>query len=478
MKNLKVLLIQPSSRDCVRSLFSIYNSDEGIGFKPPINLLYIATAIKEMTGHSVEILDCQLDDTHQGNILDRITEPYDVIGISAWTDYWYQAMTMAKKLKSRYPCTHIVLGGPHVNIFPQEVLKLDFVDSIVMGDGEILMVRLLERLSDNAGDDVRVPGVYLRRVKYGEFSPYICEDLDKLPIPDRTLLPVRKYTSVLSREDYITTMITSRGCPYSCVFCKLKFQRPVSRSAENVIREFEVIHKLGFREVEIYDDTFNWNHKRTIDICKGLVEKKNDIIWAIRDRVDRVEEDVLCYLKKSGCYRIHLGIETGSDEVMQNIKKRISVEQARKAVKLARKHNFVILAYFMYGLPGETLDDAKKTLKLALELRPDYVEFSITIPYPGTELYETALRSGIIPQDYWLEFTRNPAPLYSIPCVIENLISRKQLMRIRDLSIKKFYLNPRYIMRELFKIRNPGELRRKAKMGMGLINIIRGKFKR
>lgn len=478
MKTLKVLLIQPSDRDCVRSLFGIYNTDEGIGFKPPLNLLYIATAIKEMTKHHVEILDCQLNDIHQGNIIEKINHPYDVVGISAWTDFWYQAITMAKKLKEKYPNTHIVMGGPHVNIFPKEVLEFDPVDSIIVGDGEIPMVGLLNKLSSNVKNNDQIPGVYFQGIKYKDYVPYICEDLDKLPIPDRKLLPFEKYTSVLSHEKYITSMITSRGCPYSCVFCKLKFQKPVRRSAENVIKEFEIIHRLGIREIEIYDDTFNLDHQRTIDICKGILDNKIEMKWSIRDRVDRVREDVLAYLKKAGCCRIHLGIESGSNKIIKNIKKHVSIEQARNAVSLAQKYNFIILTYFMYGLPGETLSDAEQTLNFALELDTDYAEFAITIPYPGTELYETALKSGVIPSHYWIEFTKNPTPSFRIPYLIENFISREEIMKIRDLSIRKFYFNPRYMIREFLKARSLDELYRKAKMGVGLYNIIRKRFKR
>ena len=163
---LKVLLIQPSHRDCIQTLFSIYNTEEGIGFKPPIGLLYIATAIKEMTVHDVKILDCQLEDIHHENILDFVKESYDVIGINAWTDFWYQTLEIARKLKAHYPTTHMVIGGPHVNIFPREVLGFDFIDSIVMGDGEIPMVNLLSRITDKEARDKEIPGVYFLYVLY------------------------------------------------------------------------------------------------------------------------------------------------------------------------------------------------------------------------------------------------------------------------------------------------------------------------
>ncbi len=477
-RKLKILLIQPSNRQCVKSLFSIYNAEEGIGFKPPIGLLYIATAIKSMTMHHVEILDCQLDDIHQGNILKFVQETYDVIGISAWTDFWYQAFKIGKILKEKFPETFIVMGGPHINIFPKEVLEFDFIDSIVMGDGEIPMVKLLDRLAGNDQGNEDIPGVYWRGHGYISYTPYIQRDLDNLPIPDRTFLPIERYTSVLSSDKFVTSMITSRGCPFKCVYCKLDFQKPVSRSAESVIKEFEIIHNLGINEVEVYDDTFNWKHKRTKDICTGIIDKNLKLKWAIRDRVNLVKEDVLIDLKKAGCYRIHLGIETGSDRVMKACKKAITTEQAWIAVKLAKKYGFIVLAYFMYGLPTETLEEAYQTLNFSLELDPDYTEYSITIPYPGTELYENALKERIIPIDYWREFTLNPSPSFMIPYVIENLISKEELIKLRDISIKEFYFRPSYIIRELLRVRSYSEFSKKLSMAIGLLNILKGKFVR
>lgn len=478
MRELRVLLVQPDYKDCVQTLFSIYNTEEGIGYKPPLGLLYLAAAIKKWTVHSVDVLDCQLDKVDAGNIHQHVTGPYDVIGISAWTDFWYQAHSVGKKLKEMYPGAHLVIGGPHANIFPDELLKIDFIDSIILSDGELPLVKLLGRLSGEDSSNTPIPGLYFKGRDNGAFVPYNYPELDQLPFPDRTLLPIHRYTSVLSSHSYVTSMITSRGCPFKCVYCKLDFQKPMKRSAENVVDEFEEIAKLGIKEVEVYDDTFNWSHKRTLEICEGILQRNIKIKWAIRDRVNTANEDVLRALKAAGCYRIHYGIETGSDRVMEISKKQITTAQARNAVKLAKKHGFSVLAYFMYGLPGETLNEAYETMDFAMELDPDYAEFSITVPYPGTESYDNSLKEGIIPFDYWREFTRNPTPKYNIPYVIENLISRENLVRLRDDSVRRFYFRPTYMVRELFKVRTFGEFKRKSKMGLGLFGVLQGHFSR
>ena len=479
MRKLKVLLIQPSFKDGVRSLFLADYIQEGIGLKPPIGLLYIATIIREKSSHEVKILDCQLDIIDKDNILEFVKEKYDVIGISAWTDSWYQSLKMAQALKGKYSNSFIVMGGPHVNIFPQQILKFNFIDAIIMGDGEIPMLELLNHLS---GENISIsqqkpnlPGLFFRGTEYTGYAPYICQNLDGLPIPDRKLLPLERYYSIISPNKFATSMITSRGCPFECVFCKLGFQKPVARSAQNVIEEFEAIEKLGIKEIEIYDDTFNWSHQRTKEICSGILKKNIKISWAIRDRVDKVKEDVLEDLKKAGCYRMHLGVESGSDKILQLIKKRITTEQIRRVIKMVKKHNFILLTYFMYGLPGETLADAKKTLDFAIELDTDYAEFSITIPYPGTEAYLNALKEGTIPYDYWLDFTRNPLPSFEIPYVIEDMIPRKKLIELRNISVKKFYFRPKYLFNEIKKIKSLEEFLRKARIGLSLLSLARPK---
>lgn len=475
MKKLSVLLIQPSYRDCVQTLFSIYNTEEGIGFKPPLGLLYIAAAIRNLTPHRVDVLDCQLDDAHHANIAQFLAKDYDVVGISAWTDFWFQAAALSGAIKTLMPRCLVVMGGPHVNAYPAEVLDFPSVDAIVMGDGEIPMVRLLSRLSAGAADEV--PGLYLKG-QAGPFVPHQCRDLDKLPMPDRTMLPVKRYTSVLGSERYVTTMITSRGCPFACVYCKMKHQPFCKRSADNVLAEFEQISALGINEVEVYDDTFNFDHQRTLAICRGLRERGLKFKWAIRDRVDRVEPRVLDELRLAGCNRVHLGVESGSDRVLGLIGKKITVAQAKRAVALAKERGFEVLTYYMFGLPGETYEEALQTIDLALSLDSDYAEFSITIPYPGTRAYAEALEKGVISRDFWLEFTRNPTPAFAIPQVIENLIPREQLMELRNSAIRRYYFRPSYLFRELKKVRSWHELRRKLGMGLGLANVLRGVFVR
>ena len=469
-RSLTVVLVQPPATHAVESLFPQTESEEGIGAKPPLGILYIGTYLRARSAHRVFLLDAQVEGWDVETLVaETLKLAPDVVGITAWTDFWYSAHRTAETLKERSPATHIVIGGPHIGIYPDLTLSHAAADSVVLGDGEVPMLLLTNALA-NGLKPSDIPGVHFKEhgVREGASKWYIEKDLDHLPHPDRRLLPIDKYSSVLGKHKYVTTMITSRGCPFKCTYCKLNFQKTLQHSARYVIDEFEAIARLGISEVEVYDDTFTWSSRRVQDVCTGLIERKVGVEWAIRDRVTGVKAENLQLLRRAGCTRIHLGIESGSDKTLETVKKKITTAQAREAVALVKAAGFTTLTYFMLGLPGETREDAEDTIAFALEMDTDYAEFNICIPYAGTEMYETALRDGVIKEDYWRRFAQAPMPDFTIPALIEDNLSRVELMKLRDDAIRRFYFRPRFIAREIAAIRSVGEFARKARMGMSL----------
>ncbi len=464
---MKLLLLFPPSRHIVQSHFH-QTGGEGIGSKPPLGILYIAGYVIENSSHEVTVLDMMarsLDDKVIVKKLDTIS-PH-VIGVSCWTDFWYPVYGLIRLIKKNFPSVHITLGGPHIGIYPGETLKNEYVDSIIVGDGESSMLNLLNHLT--YGEPLFQEGIYLKTDPFPEvFSFHNEKILDNLPVPARRLLPLEDYTSVLAKESRITTMLTSRGCPFRCVYCKLNFQNTIYRSAENVIDEMEQIQKMGIRELEIYDDTFTWSEKRVEKICRGIIQRGIVLNWAVRDRVSSITEKTLELMKRAGCNRIHLGIETGNPEILKNIKKKITLEEAVKSVTLAKKAGLKVLTYFMIGLPGETEKEVKETIDFAISLDSDYAEFNICIPYPGTEMYLEGISREIIPTDFWSEYARHPVPDFIVPYFYEEYLSKDDMIRLSNIAIKKFYLRPRVMFRELLSCSSFGEFRKKSRMGLSL----------
>ena len=200
----------------------------------------------------------------------------------------------------------LIVGGPHAAIYPEETLISSKADYVVAGDGEEVLLKMVRAIGE--GQPIpELPGVWRRRgdKTVAPSQPLaIVEDITTVPAPDRTLLPYTKYSSILTPRDYETTMVTSRGCPYKCVFCKMDVQRVYARTAEQVVDEFQQIADLGITDVQVYDDTFTWGKARAMDICQGIIDRGIKINWAIRDRVNRASPDLYTLLKKAGCNRL------------------------------------------------------------------------------------------------------------------------------------------------------------------------------
>lgn len=470
---LKVILIQPPTEHCVRSYApQVQASEDGIGFKPPLSLLYIATYLKTKLDEDVKIIviDCPTEHMTISKCVQRIIEDNpDIVGISAWSDFWYPAFTLGKEVKEKLLSCSIVYGGPHVAIYPQITLNASHTDAVVVGDGErpfYEFVKIALNKKDNCSSG---QGLHLKKTGINYESLFYFEkDLDGLPIPDRTFLDITRYNSLLSKGKYSSTMITSRGCPYNCNFCKLHFQKPVCVNAQKVVGEFKALVNLGIQEVEIYDDTFTWSKRRVKEICEGIIKENIKVMWAIRDRVNTCDEELLVLLKKAGCVRINYGIESGVERVLNIMKKGITVHQAAHAVRIAKRLGFEVLTYYMFGNLEETFDDMNTTLTFALSLPADYASFGVTIPYPGTALYENALTAGIISYDYWQEFAKQPVPDFVVPQLIENLCSKESLFEVQKKAMRKFYMRPEYIFRQIKRISSFNELMRKSKMAWGI----------
>ncbi|MBI5789433.1 MAG: cobalamin B12-binding domain-containing protein [Candidatus Schekmanbacteria bacterium] len=468
---MKVLLINPPNHYMTSANTPDFVDTEG-GYNPPLGLLYVAAYLQNNSDHQVEILDALVEEMDYGQIeaLIRQKQP-DVVGITTLTFTLIDVIDTIKTVKKAHSQAKIVLGGPHVHLFPQETINLPGVDFLVLGEGEKTFCYLMNNI-DNLEALKRFKGLVFKEngalINTGEAA--FIENLDELPYPARLLTSYKKYSSLMAGGALITTMITSRGCPFKCVFC----DRPHlgksfrARSAQNVLQEMEECMKMGIKEFLVYDDTFTLDRKRVFAICQAIIDRKWDISWDIRTRVNTVDEEMLDILKRAHCKRISYGIEAGTDRVLGVLKKGITIEQTKKVIKMTKKKKIDVLAYFMIGSPSETKEEIMQTIALAQELEPDYVHFSILTPFPGTHIYKEGLQNGFIAKDYWREFAQNPTPDFSAPFWEENF-SHDELFELIKLAYKSFYVRPAYIIRKLFQVKSFAEFSRKAKAGLKVV---------
>jgi radical SAM superfamily enzyme YgiQ (UPF0313 family) len=445
---------------------------ESSGCYPPLGLLYIAAYMMENSDHEVSVIDAHVSKFTYEQLEHRIKEINpDLVGIHATTFTLKDAILTAKIVKKINLNIHINIGGPHISIYPKETLLFPEVDSITMGEGEITFTELANYLEQKK-DMKKVKGIAFKKrnkIMINESRGFI-ENLNELPFPKRTLLHIKQYYSSISKRKFLTTVISSRGCPYNCLFCFTKGRKFRERSPENVMAEIKECMKLGITEFEFFDDTFTVNPKRVMDISNLIIKENLKITWAIRARVDTVNLEMLRKLKKAGCVRINYGVEAGTNKILKLIRKGITLQQIRGVFKLTRKVGIETAAYFMIGHPTETKEQILQTIKFAKELKPDYCLFSIVVPYPDTDMYKMGLETGLYREDYWKKFAENPLKVFRPKVWTENF-TEAELLDLLELSYKKFYLTPQYILKQIFKIRSFSEFTKYAKIARILINF-------
>lgn len=405
-----------------------------------VGLGYLAAVLKKQ-GIDVSVVDAKLDRLDFGQTIKRIMDLNPgMVGITAMTHEIKLAAALAEEIRKLSPDTFIALGGVHVTALPEETLKKNEAFDIgVMGEGEMLLPELVRLVEKGGRDFSGLTGVAFRKdgqVVISGASGRI-EELDELPFPAWELFP--------RAGDYI--IVTSRGCPYSCIFCmQASGKRVRRRSAPNVVAEME--NALALKKPNrfmFFDETFALDKKRVHDICDLLIKKRlnKKIKWSATTRVDSVDKELLQKMKDAGCDHIEFGVESGNEEVLKKIKKGITIEQAVNAVKIAKDLDLHTEIGFILGHPDETAETAYQTIYLASRLNTNYVQLGIMVPYPGTEVAEMA-QKGLggykLLSHNWSDYNKQLGNALEL----KNL-SRKDLERIQFAGyLKLFIFNRRY----------------------------------
>lgn len=469
MSKFKILLINPAY---ISQLYTTTKDvHQAMERKPPLGILSIGTYLRQDTDFEVKLLDNQLE-ALKDEELARLIRDYrpDVVGITVVSFKLYSAYRVTQVVKESSPSTHVCWGGPHLSIFPKESLHLPGVNSIILGEGQIPFTRLCQNLSDGRKiEDIQ--GVYTieNEPDDHQFHEYLHPNSNALPMPDITLLPYKKYRAFLT-NDLMATAITSRGCPHRCIFCRLNFSNIRLLPIEKVIQLIESYLDLGIKEIEFYDETFNLNIKRVIEFANHVIKKRLKFRWSFRGRVDVVNNEMLQLVKESGCQRIQYGVEAGTDRVLKILKKGTTVDDIRRCFELTNRVKIDTVAYFILGNPGETLEEMNRTIELAREIKPTYLEYAIFNISPGTESYEMALQQEVIKRDYWREYAANPD--VNMPVLVwEKDYSYEQLNEIRRKALRDFYMRPSYILNRIIHLR-PKEACRIFSTGFSILKDI------
>ena len=410
LKDRIVLVTPPSSYSPIYSRLSSTNAYRKLALTTPIienpqiplGTAYIAASLEEL-GYDVKIVDLtftiqQKLDVNKVKRAILNLEP-KVVGISSFTSTIPTAYKLAKAIKKEERDVPIVIGGPHVSALPQGTLEeCPEMDVAIIGEGEHVFAEFLELFlyKGLCNEMANLRGVMFRHGNklFGHPNPVYIEDLDSLPLPARHLFNMRKYMEYSyysgAKKYPVASIVTSRGCPHSCLFCSRSNSghlfRP--RSPENVIFELEQLKGYGFNEVQIVDDAFTADRNRVIEFCRLIRKERIDMTFCLLGgiRVDNIDEELLSTMYDVGFYSIYFGAESGDDAVLKAIRKGITVKQIKKSVQTAKEIGYDVTIYVIVGLPGSSVESEKKTLQLAKELGVT-TRVSVCTPYPGSPLW-------------------------------------------------------------------------------------------
>ncbi|MFA4907576.1 MAG: radical SAM protein [archaeon] len=438
---MKVLLLHP--------VFETYFT-----YEAPIGIAYLK-AICQMRGHTVEVLDNNVMQLSEDEIVQRL-KGFDVLGISMTTPTYRAVKSLSERVRRELGIP-VIIGGAHPTSDPMDTLE--FADYIVLNEAEEVFPKMLELMESGKATaeelgKINGIGFHSEGKKILTEKSEQLKDLDAIPFPDWHGFPLEKYGSALRVSGRCLPIVTSRGCPYTCVYCyKGLFGWKVrTRSPKNVVDELEYLKKeFGIKEFQIADDVFNMFEEHAVGVCKEMIERKINLPWALPNgiRATQVTDNLAYWMKKAGLQYTGLGVETGSQEMMNTIGKVQTKQNVIDAVRTLKKHKIQVVGFFIFGLPGETEQTMKETIDFALSLDLDYYSISMATPYPGTKLY------NMLKEGKGTMLTKNMEDLFSLgsKCkyTMPGMASPEKIEEMYRKARMKLLLRPKTILQNLTK---------------------------
>lgn len=420
---------------------------ESVCVSPPLNVTYLAAVLRE-AGHRVSILDCPPlavpPEELEGHL--RCIRP-DAIGITSLSQTFTSALQAADAAKAVHPETPVILGGPHVTFLDRQTLQENpVVDAVVRREGEETILELADRLEEGEGFE-GVRGVTYRDgegIHRNPDRPFI-EDLDGLPFPAYDLIPVDRYGTLGGRRIFL--ILSSRGCPYQCEFCSMRLLDGAkfrSRSPESTVEEIAHVQAHGADAFSFCDETFTLRPGRVEEICRRIIAEGLDIPWDCQTRADRLSPELLRLMRRAGCELICIGAESGSQRILNAMKKGTTVQQNLDAVNMIQEAGIPASVSTMMGYPGETEEDVEKTVDFIWHAKPDIAYLNIATPFPGTGLYDRVEAQGWSLDQDWAKYDIT-VPVYKSPD-----LDAGRLTEIRSDFYRRWY-SLGYVVRNLAK---------------------------
>ena len=427
---------------------------------PPTDLMYLAS-IAEACGFEAIIRDYSQGGNFEAD-LKEFQPNYLVANIA--TPTFKSDMMAVQHAKEIVPniCT-IVKGAPFLTYNTNTIYENPFIDYVIIGEAELTLKDILDGVPDN-----EILGICYRE----NFQPVktekrpFNENLDALPFPARHLVD----NSIYRRPDNgkVQAVIkVARGCPFHCFFC---LATPVSgtkvrkRSPENIVAELkECVEKYNIKNFLFWSDIFNLDREWTLELCQKIIESGLKITWSSNTRADTMDDEMAKMMYKSGCRLVSIGVESGSQKMLDNIGKKITLDDIRNTVKILKKNKIKIYNYYVIGLPWETEETVEETIKFAIELDSNFISFYTATPLPGTKYFAYAMLNKLVEGN--LDFRS----AYYEPVVRSEHLSKERIFELHKQAVKRFYLRPKFILKTLLSLRSFAEVKNYFTAGLNLL---------
>ncbi len=440
----------------------------------PLGIGYIAAYLRKYGNHDVRMYEPEAQRLNHADIA-RIIKTFapDVIGLTCTTPNFARAVELARICKINSGAK-VVLGGVHASAMPEFIMEKypDLIDCVVVGEGEITMLELVNAYQASSGVETIKGTVYAKagEVIRNENRPFI-ENLDSIPFPARDLIPQAFFTPNLHNARYrnCATILTSRGCPFNCSFCASRLvsgRKYRTHSVEYILKEMEMLKKnYKIRQLLITDDTFTIDRNRLEEICRGMIDRRLRLAWFCFGQVGTVNRELLKLMKKAGCYSIGFGVESSDETTLKKMGKPILPVKAKETIKIANSLGLKTQAFYIIGSPGETKEQINKTVKFSREVGSTLAFYNMLVPFPGTRDFDYFFSETPLEDIDWEKFVA-----IGEHCVVKNAgISAKEIEHIIGKANLSYYAHPKRLFNVAFHIRTFYELSNYLRGGIALL---------
>jgi anaerobic magnesium-protoporphyrin IX monomethyl ester cyclase len=434
--------------------------------RPPMDLMMMASSLEGL------VIDCKIKDYPiEGGSWPDFKSDFcgfnpDLLILSITTPTLKHDLISCRIAREMNPKVLTIAKGAHFLIHDYQVLEeFGDLDIIIRGESEMVIKEIVTN-----SDRSSVNGITYRdnhSIKRNPDRAFL-EDLALLPLPARHLIKNKLYTRPDTGEP-MAVIETSRGCPGNCIFClvtEVAGKKIRNRSPDSIVNEIKVcINKYNIHNFHFKSDTFTWNKGWVLELCGNILQHKLDINWICNSRVDTIDRERISWMRKAGCWAIGLGIESGNQEILDRIKKGITLKQSQEAVQLCKEYGIKTYAYFIIGFPWDSEKTVDDSIRFAIELNPDFVDFFLPYPFPGTELERIALEHNLIKK-------AGDTKAYSQAAMDTFFLTNAKLLQLRKKALRKFYFRPRYILKTLGKASSPAVFRNYFYQGLKTLGKI------